>query len=119
MSLRESFVKLFTTSGLGLGIKAGLSNGFPKRNYNSDPSSSRTITASTTREMPVSYPRAVCGLGQHHISCVQARTRNNGCHIWESVSRNGLVIGAAIEKQFDAVLLVIVPELPDRPTVGI
>lgn len=32
--------------------------------------------------------------------------------------RNGLILGAAIEKHFDAGVLVIVPDLPEKPTTG-
>lgn len=70
--------------------------------------------------MPYSWGVSRFGLGDCLTSFrVQTWAGDNGRRPGGLVSfRNCLTLSAAIEKYFDAGVLVIVPDLPEKPTTG-
>ncbi|KKA18479.1 hypothetical protein T310_7576 [Rasamsonia emersonii CBS 393.64] len=113
-SLRASFMKLFTTSKMGLGIKdtgAG--------NYGSQqPEDEDLLWCPIMRKWTPSKQMKAAHLfpymhGQDTMDAV-FRARKSP----ELFSpRNGLLISSCIEEFFDSGNLVLVPDLPDRPSV--
>lgn len=127
-SLRESFMKLFTTSGLGLNIKTGagqrdsnVQSNFRSRllqDYNSLDNKGNAwcpiLGAYIDSDWVTASHLFAYKHGQETMDAIFGQIRPTELFS----SRNGLILSAAIEKHFDAGVLVIVPDLPEKPTTG-
>ncbi|OJJ44490.1 hypothetical protein ASPZODRAFT_168752 [Penicilliopsis zonata CBS 506.65] len=126
-SLRESFMKLFTTSPVGLGIKtgAGARDGHIQSNF-------RSGLIRDYQSMHSDGMHAWCPiLGDYYPSRAMTAAHifsyKHGQSTMDSIfgkmrppqlfsSKNGLLIHSEIEQVLDAGVLVIVPDLPEKPT---
>ncbi|PKY03798.1 hypothetical protein P168DRAFT_311344 [Aspergillus campestris IBT 28561] len=124
--LITSFMKLFTSSPLGLNIRTG-----------AGPRDSKTQSSfraqllkdydSLDEQGNAWCPILGCYLDPDNVTASHLFAYKHGQASMDAIfgkicppelfsSRNGLIMSAAVEKVFDIGVLVIVPDIPDRPT---
>ncbi|KAL1846747.1 hypothetical protein Plec18170_009038 [Paecilomyces lecythidis] len=127
-TLRGSFMKLFTTSTLGLGIQEGTG----EKRDSAIQRDFRTKLLEKYESLDETGEYAWCPIlhqyiAQENTTAAHIFSYKHGQECMDAIfgkqsspelfsERNGLIISNVIEKVFDAGVLVIVPDLPERPT---
>ncbi|EAW07120.1 uncharacterized protein ACLA_018240 [Aspergillus clavatus NRRL 1] len=124
---REAFIQLFTTSRMGLGINTGMG----KRD-SSVQSNFRTQLLKDYESLDTTGKKAWCPVLHdyvpiRYVTASHIFSYRHGQAAMDSIfghrrppelfsSRNGILLSNVIEAYFDAGVLAIVPDLPDRPS---
>ncbi|KAJ1715233.1 hypothetical protein NYO67_2619 [Aspergillus flavus] len=125
-SLRECFMNLFTSSRMGLGVTTGM--GERDHSVQSNFRQQLLVDYESERDdgliwCPVSHG----WIHSDHMTASHIFSYKHGQATMDAIfgrvrpaelfsSRNGLMLNSIIEKHFDSGVMVIVPNLPERPT---
>lgn len=127
--IREAFMKFFTTSPMGLGIATGAGKRDSKvqsnfraqslEDYQSVDPATGFIWCPILHEFIIEYSMTAAHIfsykhGQSAMDSIFGKKTPA-----ELFSRNGLMICSAVEKYFDAGVMAIVSDLPERPTTQV
>lgn len=128
-SLRETFMRLFTTSSIGLGISTG--TGKRDGGFQAD---FRSQLLNDYASLDETGDWAWCPilhkyLPHRNVTASHIFPHKHGQAAMDAIfgqirpselfsSRNGLIISDQIEEHFDAGVITIVPDLPDRPSLA-
>lgn len=127
--LRESFMKLFTSSPLGLNIRTGAGPRDSKIQSNFRAQLLKDYD-SLDQHGNVWCPILGCYLGPDNVTASHLFAYRHGQASMDAIfgkicppelfsSRNGLIMSALVEKFFDSGVIVIVPDIPDHPTKSV